>query len=396
MGRPRCDPFDANAVALAIEAGETTPLRAYEAYASVAARPYARSSWEVLLNNYKDIETDGKPPLTITHTNGQASYWFDPVKPSNILTTTFDNASLKVKGGALFVVDGDRKIIYEQRGLKPQAIVMTGWGGYITIEAIRFCTDYNIVVIILDWSRDLMSVVSPSAKQSGPLICAQATCDKLPIAKALIQAKIEAHAKLGAISHTAAANAIASLNHAGSIAAILIIEAQAARLAWVEHTIAMQWREAGSVPKGWKLPYGLRRRMTATPGTKSPGAKAATDPINSMLNLALAVTIGRITAALTARGLSPAIGIIHKSPRWPLSYDAIEPLRPHIEAATFGFIELNKFSPDDFHIEKVTGRIKATVELSRAIIDAAAISQTSIDKEMDRLISLLNCSALSH
>jgi hypothetical protein len=235
MGRPRCDPFDANVIAQAIEAGETTPLRAYEAYASVAARPYARSSWEVLLKNNKHTRTVNKPRLVIKHTTPEASYWFDPVKPSNILTTTFDNASLKVKGGALIVVDGDRKIIYEQRGLKPQAIVMTGWGGYITIEAIRFCTDYNIAVIILDWSRDLMSVVYPSVKQSGTLICAQAACDPLPIAKALIQAKIEAHAKVGAIKPAAASAAIASLSRAATIAAILIIEAQAARLAWVEH-----------------------------------------------------------------------------------------------------------------------------------------------------------------
>ena len=225
--------LDANAVALAIEAGETTPLRAYEAYASVAARPYARSSWEVLLKNNKGIETDNKPILTIKHAKAQASYWFDPVKPSNVLTTTFDNASLKVNGGALIVIDGDRKIIYEQRGLKPRAIVMTGWGGYITIEAIRFCTDYNIAVIILDWSRDLMSVVSPSVKQSGLLICAQAACDPLPIAKTLIRAKIEAHAALGAIRPDAASTAIVSLSRAATIAAILMIEAQVARLAWV-------------------------------------------------------------------------------------------------------------------------------------------------------------------
>jgi CRISPR-associated endonuclease Cas1 len=390
MGRPRCDPFNANAVALAIEAGETTPLRAYEAYASVAARPYARSSWEVLLKNCKDIETDSKPTLAIKYAKPQASYWFDPVKPSNILTTTLDNASLKVKGGALIVTDGDRKIVYEKRGEKPQAIVMTGWGGYITIEAIRFCTDYNIAVIILDWSRDLMSVVSPSVKQSGPLICAQATCDKLPIAKVLIQAKIEAHAKLGAISHTAAANAIASLNHAASIAAILIIEAQAARLAWVDHSIALQWREAGSVPKGWKLPYGLRRRMTATPGNKSTGAKAATDPINSMLNLALAVTIGRITAAITARGLSPAIGIIHKSPRWPLSYDAIEPLRPHIEAATFAFIGRHKFSASDFVIENKTHAVKFFEPMMNVFVEAVSLPQLSINQVVDYLLQTIH------
>lgn len=49
MARSRCDPFDALAISTAIKAGETTPLRAYEAYASTAARPYARASWEVML-----------------------------------------------------------------------------------------------------------------------------------------------------------------------------------------------------------------------------------------------------------------------------------------------------------------------------------------------------------
>ena len=390
MGRPRCDPFNANAVALAIEAGETTPLRAYEAYASVAARPYARSSWEVLLKNCKGVETDNKPTLTIKHAKAQAVYWFDPVKPSNILTATFDNASLKVKGGALIVVDGDRKIVYEKRGVKPQDIVMTGWGGYITIEAIRFCTDYNIALIILDWTRDLMSVVSPSVKQSGPLICAQASCDPLPIAKALIRAKIEAHAALGAMKPDAASKAIASLHHAPSITAILIVEAQAARLAWVDHSIALQWREAGSVPKGWKLPYGLRSRMTATPGTKSKGAKAATDPINSMLNLALAVTIGRITAAITARGLSPAIGIIHKSPRWPLSYDAIEPLRPHIEAATFGFIGRHKFSASDFVIENKTHAVKFFEPMMNVFVEAVSLPQPLINQTVDYLLQTIH------
>jgi CRISPR/Cas system-associated endonuclease Cas1 len=383
MGRPRCDPFDANVIAQAIEAGETTPLRAYEAYASVAARPYARSSWEVLLKNNKHAQTINKPRLVIKHTTPEASYWFDPVKPSNILTTTFDNASLKVKGGGLIVVDGDRKIIYEQRGLKPQAIVMTGWGGYITIEAIRFCTDYNIALIILDWSRDFMSVVSPSVKQSGSLICAQAACDPLPIGKVLIQAKIEAHAKLGAIKPTAASAAIANLHRATSIAAILIIEAQAARLAWVEHTIAMQWREAGSVPKGWKLPYGLRRRMTG----KTP--QAATDPINSMLNLALAVTIGRITAAITARGLSPAIGVIHKSPRWPLSYDVIEPLRPYIENNVFQFISSHKFAASDFLIENKTGAVKFFEPMINVFIEAVSLPQASINQAADYLLQTI-------
>jgi CRISPR-associated endonuclease Cas1 len=390
MGRPRCDPFDA--VTQAIEAGETTPLRAYEAYASVAARPYARASWEIFVSQARRCAPIKQPPdqksgclVLSDDDDGVPDYWdkLSPVKPTNVLTTISDRASVSVKAGALYVKDDDRKITYEKRGVKPLAIAMTGYAGYVSIEAMRFCRDHSIAIIVLDWTRDFMTIVAPPPKQVGLLIRAQATCDPLPIAKVLIRAKIEAHAALGAIQPDTASKAIASLHHAQSIPAILIIEAQAARLAWVDRSIALQWREAGSVPRGWKLPYGLRRRMTG----KTP--KAATDPINSMLNLVLAVTIGRITAALMARGLSPAIGFIHKSPRWPLSYDVIEPLRPYSEAATFRFIDRNKFSPDDFHVEKGIGRVKATVELSRAIIDATAIPQSIIDENVEWIVGLL-------
>jgi CRISPR/Cas system-associated endonuclease Cas1 len=150
-----------------------------------------------------------------------------------------------------------------------------------------------------------------------------------------------------------------------------------------EHTIAMQWREAGSVPKGWKLPYGLRRRMTG----KTP--KAATDPINAMLNLAFATTIGRITAAITARGLSPAIWIIHKSPRWPLSYDAIEPLRPHIEAATFGFIERYKFAASDFVIENKTHAVKFFEPMLNVFVEAVSLPQPLINQTVDFLVQTI-------
>jgi CRISP-associated protein Cas1 len=389
MGRPRCDPFDAKALSKAIDAGEVTALRAYAAYASVAARPYARASWEKFINKSRRLPAQSKPKnhIPVDDDGETPNYWdkLSPVKPSNVLTTITEKASLSIKAGALYVNDGDRKVTYEKRAIKPLAIVMTGFGGYVSIEAMRFCRDHSIAIIVLDWSRDFMTIVAPPAKQSGSLIRAQAACDPLPIAKAVIRAKIEAHANLGAIAPLSAAKAIDSLNRAATIAAILIIEAQAARLAWAGRTIAMQWREAGSVPKGWKLPYNLRRRLTGAT------AKGATDPINSLLNLCLAVTIGRLTVALASRGLSPALGIIHKSPRWPLSYDAIEPLRPHIEAATFKFIERNKFSPYDFHTEKTTGRVKATVELSRAIIDAAAIPQRLIDKAVNWITSFFDC-----
>jgi CRISPR/Cas system-associated endonuclease Cas1 len=118
-------------------------------------------------------------------------------------------------------------------------------------------------------------------------------------------------------------------------------------------------------------------------------AKGATDPINSLLNLILAVTIGRLTVAIAARGLSPAIGFLHKSPRWSLSYDAIEPLRPHIEAATFKWIAENALAPSDFVIDS-TGQVKASRHLSRIIIDGVSFNQRTIDNCVDWLVSLIS------
>jgi CRISPR/Cas system-associated endonuclease Cas1 len=97
-----------------------------------------------------------------------------------------------------------------------------------------------------------------------------------------------------------------------------MIEALAAKQAWVDREVIIRWREAGRIPPTWNHPWSQRSARGS--------AYKAKDPINALLNLAFAVTAGRLTAALTAYGLSPAIGFLHKTPRWPLTYDAIEPI----------------------------------------------------------------------
>jgi hypothetical protein len=50
MGRPRCDPIDVAGVLDALALGNVTLLAAYRNYASTAARPYARSSWQGIID----------------------------------------------------------------------------------------------------------------------------------------------------------------------------------------------------------------------------------------------------------------------------------------------------------------------------------------------------------
>jgi CRISPR/Cas system-associated endonuclease Cas1 len=389
MARPRCDVFDAAAVRAAIAGGRWTPRRAYEAYCATAARPYARSTWELLL---RQTETPSGGREADEGLGGSPAPWRDitPVKPASVLTTMSDRASLKVRGGALIVSDphhhegvfDERVLVYEARSVKPLAIVMAGWAGFVTIEAMRFCSDFKIAIIVLDWTRDFMTVVAPPARHSANWIRRQAATNPLPIAKELIRAKVEAHAEVGAFDQSVRARAIGRLGDAASLPHVLMAEAQAARSAWMRHDIILRWREAGAIPKSWKLPYGARRRMSGK------SAQHATDPINALLNLALAVTIGRLAVALCARGLSPAIGFIHRSPQWALAYDVIEPLRPHIEAATFRFIREHKFAPSDFILAN-DGQVKTDSALSRTFLNAAAAPQSEIDGVVSNFCRML-------
>ena len=203
----------------------------------------------------------------------------------------------------------------------------------------------------------------------------------------MIRAKVEAHAALGAIDKAARDRAYARIAGASSLKHLLMAEAQAARSAWARHDISLTWREAGAIPRSWKLPYGSRRRMMSDPSTKALSARYATDPINALLNLAFAVTIGRLAVALCARGFSPAVGFIHKTPRWALAYDAIEPLRPHIEAATFRFVGAYRFAPSDF-ILAADGQVKTESALSRAFLDKAAAPQSAIVAAVNRIARL--------
>lgn len=116
-------------------------------------------------------------------------------------------------------------------------------------------------------------------------------------------------------------------------------------------------------------------------GTHS--AYRATDPINSLRNLSLGVTAGRLTIALAARGLSPSIGFVHASPRWPLSYDAIELLRPRVERMTFDFVDRTPFSPRDFIIENGTHAVKTARPMTRRFLAEASLSMTEIDRAAD-------------
>jgi CRISPR/Cas system-associated endonuclease Cas1 len=326
MARPRCDGFDAASVRTAIEQGKATERATYLAYAATAARPYARSTFALVLRDAANGTAIKRPQ----DEPDSESFWTArlKVKPS-IVTTCADNATLRVKGKALIVFDGAHSLTYAAGGKHPCAIVMAGWGGHVSIEAVRFCASHRIAVIVLDWMHDFLTIMSPAPKASAAILRAQAMADPAWIARRVVQMKIESAGRVGALP-VAQARKLIEAASVGSVQDVMTVEAQAARVSWGEG-LSMTWRD-GPVPSQWKQPWLARARIDIR--TK----RYATHPVNAALNAVFSVTAGRLAAYLFAQGAQPAIGYLHadKPGRFSLAYDAIEPLRLMIEASVFG------------------------------------------------------------
>ena len=217
MGRPRCDPFDAAAIIAAISKGETTPLRAYQDYAATAARPYARASFESNLRKHQRLGPSPEPrpaaqpaPHVIDAAADAESdaFWGARLAvKSRVVTTEADNASLTVKGGSLFVHDGERRLRYDAGAKMPAAIVMAGWGGFVSVEALRFCASHRIAVVVLDWMRDLLTVMPGAPRAAAAMLRAQALADPAWIASRVVLAKIENAVRAGALARDEAGKA---------------------------------------------------------------------------------------------------------------------------------------------------------------------------------------------
>jgi CRISP-associated protein Cas1 len=301
-----------------------------------------------------------------------------------------DNTSLRVKGGALVVHDGDQRLVFEAAAPKPRAIVMSGWSGMVTIEAMRFTCDHKMALVLLDWSREFLNIVTAPAKTSVELVRCQVRADPTLVARAIVAQKIDAHLRAGAMAKDQANGFAQGLACARSVRDVMIVEAQAARVVWSD-VPTLDWRVGSPrVLASWKLPYSTRRRMAG------PSARRASHPINAMLNAAFSITAGRLAAQLVAQGLHPAPGFLHadKPGRWSLAYDAIEPLRPMIERSVFDFVRKNQFGANDFILTK-NGSIRLMDNLFRTIIAETAVSSRILDGVIDWLIALIRDTASS-
>jgi CRISP-associated protein Cas1 len=307
-------------------------------------------------------------------------------------------ASIRVRDGALDIVHGPhedkRSLRFDVDSPKPHTILLDSHGEFITGEALRWLSRYGVGLILpngpgrmltfLDSALEATDGASQSPDIDPSVLKAQcaAACDEnrtVSIARAIVRAKIEAeisHLRKHSEKHiyddanvsTAAfeANSLADhldrLDEAASVPQIVTIEAHSAACYWrAFRDMGLQEAKGGNLPRSW-LRFANRNK-----GAQFLGNKHAQHPINAMLNYAYVVEAGRLAKALAAHGLALPIGFLHadRKGRNSLVWDAIEPLRPVIDAGVFSYIQSREFARADFPQTGAT-----TFRLSRDVIQS--------------------------
>jgi CRISPR-associated protein Cas1 len=360
------DPIPYNHIAELI--GDAEPSKqsaalhdAWREYAATATRPYAWKTFSL----YTRQQLMQSGDWSLKRDREKLTPWQDGARASPRVLVLGAYAALRVRGGALEIEHGphnDRHTIRVDIDAepKPRAILFDSHGEFMTGEALRWCARYSINLALPGGPGRLITMIESALETKAntmtrmrdidpSIIRAQCAADPVKIAREIVRAKIDA--ELNTTIPDAAARRQEfeewniKLNSARSVAEIMIVESRAAASYWRTFRDAgLRERKNGNLPRSW-LRFAQRNK-----GAAFLGNQHASHPINAILNYAYIVEAGRLAKALAANGLCLSIGYLHsdKKGRNSLVWDAIEPLRPAIDAKVFEFVASHEFSRRDF------------------------------------------------
>jgi CRISP-associated protein Cas1 len=310
-------------------------------------------------------------------------------------------AELRVRRGALEIKHGAKgervTTCIDIDDAKPHTILFDSHGEFLTGEALRWCARYGIGLILPDGPSRMMTFVHSALEADGngiadtspAMIRAQCRTDAIGAARELVRAKIERELEAIINDHPTRLARLAEwqtrIAATHSVAELLIVEAKAAADYWRAFADrGLREAKGGDLPRTW-LRFANRQK-----GAGFLGSKNASHPINAMLNYAYVVEAGRLAKALAARGMALQIGFLHsdKTGRNSLVWDAIEPLRPIIDARVFRYIESREFKRGDF-VQTTASTYRLERNIITDLLTKASLPQSEIDDAADFMLVLI-------
>jgi CRISPR-associated endonuclease Cas1 len=327
-----------------------------------------------------------------------------------VLTLSGNAPSIRVENGMLAVRDGPHEwtgpgeappveerietLRLPRAGCPVKDIVVTRPDGFITFAAIEWLHETGVSLVQLDWHGNVLLAKGPSGPDRPAMRRRQAlaagSATGLAIMREILRHKLAGEAAVARLlggEDTAALIERMGAEIAGADSGLHALASEAAAASayfalWSD--VTMCFARPDQIPSHWQV-FGQRRPLRAAPNRRG-GLVASNRPRNAasapgaMLNYLFGLAVSQMTIALAAAGLDPGIGIFHadRDGRASLAYDAIEPVRPHIEAWLLCVLAECRFAKRDFY-EESDGTIRLTRPLSSWLALSAPLWRQAAD-----------------
>ena len=331
---------------------------------------------------------------------------------NGVLTISGSNPSIKVENGLLVVRDGPRPIPDDLRGPAPpleermttlrlpragcpvKSIVVIRPDGFITFAAIEWLHEVGVSLAHIDWRGEVLLANAAARPDRPALRRAQALAagdeTGLAIMREILRHKLAGQAAVARLlGGEDAALLIERLAGEATAATAgihaLAMEAAAASAYWsLWGDVRARFARRDNVPEHWQV-FGTRRSVRAMPESRS-GVRAsnrsrkATSAAGAMLNYLYGLAASQVAIALAEVGLDPGIGIFHsdRDGRPSLAYDAIEAVRPYVNAWLLTLFAEVRFAKRDF-AEEGDGTIRISRPLTSWLAMTAPLWRRAAD-----------------
>lgn len=321
--------------------------------------------------------------------------------------------------GAGVRVDHDTLIVRDGRTHDPQEpasytlhravhgvehIAILADSGSITFDALRWCRDQRISVLVIDRFGGVVSSITPDCDADATLrrrqYAAVVSGQDVAVARWLIARKIAGQrdtlacfptlpgAAMGVQAIDDACSSIASSDAVGLdiTIGILTFEGRASAAyfqAWAGYPLQWKQRDRRYVPPQWLT---IQDRHSPL----SDNGRRAVDPVNALLNYAYGVLDGQCYRALVAAGFDTACGFLHadKQYRDSLVYDVMELYRAGVDTLVLALLTRTTFTLGDFTRTR-DGVCKLHPQLARAVVAACRVPDDDVAAGVAALRALL-------
>jgi CRISPR-associated endonuclease Cas1 len=317
-----------------------------------------------------------------------------------IVTVRGYGVKLRVSGGGQLEIDDgfarQRRLRKFHRTAAPRRLVIIARNGYMTFDVVRWLSDVGSAYVHLDPNGEVLATSVANGRDLPALRRAQALAADGPagieISKYLLKLKIEGQRDVLA-QMPGANDARAQLDDwvrrcdgARSIDELLEIERGAAGdyfEAWSTLPVKLIADGRRQVPEHWRT-FGARASLL------TGGPRRATNPANASLNLLYMLARIETVFACHELGLDPGIGVFHRDRegRESLADDAVEGIRPVVDAYLFALLTQRTFSVRDF-VEDRDGSVRVAPRLAEQLADTLPVWREHVGPVVEQVAHTL-------